>query len=301
MAKANLTDTLASFVNTYNALDSSFSGLDSDFRAAGLGDSTSPKIIDVDSAGNPIPLATTNKTIVGAINELDSNLGDFTSPGAMNPTIAAKTIAGMINELDSATLTNDSNIGTMASLTTNTKSSLVDAINELDSALDNLNLAVGGAAADNLSFGDNKEIIFGNDSDARIFTNGSDLFLDLQSGINNFIIRDGTTVKYTFDDNGDFTAEGNVTAYSDERLKENIETIKDALFIVDSLRGVYYTKDGRKETGVIAQEVKEILPEVVKDNGEYMSVAYGNMIGVMIEAIKELKAEVDELKNGSSN
>lgn len=301
MAKANLTGTLASFVNTYNALDSSFVSLDSAFRAAGLGDSTSPKIIDVDSAGVPIPLATTSKTIVGAINELDSNLGDFTSPGAMNPSIAATTIAGMINELDSATLTNDSNIGTMANLNTTTKSSLVDAINELDSALDNLNLAVGGAVADNLSFGGSKEIIFGNDSDARIFTDGSDLFLDLQSGINNFIIRDGTTVKYTFDDNGDFTAAGNVTAYSDERLKENIETIKDALSIVDSLRGVYYTKDGQKETGVIAQEVKEVFPEVVKDNGEYMSVAYGNMIGVMIEAIKELKAEVAELKNGSSN
>lgn len=272
MPQVNLTSTLASFVTSYNTtdsnfsvLDSSFKLLDSAFRAAGLGDSTSPNITETDSTGAIIPLATTNKSITGAINEVDSNVGN------------------------------------LASLNTTTKSSLVDALNELDSALDNLNLAVGGTAADNLKFGDSKEIVFGNDSDARIFTDGSDLFLDLQSGINNFIIRDGTTVKYTFDDNGDFTAEGNVTAYSDERLKENIETIQDALSIVDSLRGVYYTKDGRKETGVIAQEVKEVFPEVVKDNGEYMSVAYGNMIGVMIEAIKELKAEVDELKNGSSD
>ena len=46
---------------------------------------------------------------------------------------------------------------------------------------------------------------------------------------------------------------------------------------------------------VIAQEIENILPEVVKD-GEYKSVAYGNMVGILIEAIKELKAEVEKLK-----
>jgi hypothetical protein len=78
-------------------------------------------------------------------------------------------------------------------------------------------------------------------------------------------------------------------------LKSDIRTIPNALDKVSDMRGVYFTKDGEAGTGVIAQEIENILPEVVKD-GEYKSVAYGNMVGILIEAIKELKAEVEKLK-----
>jgi len=61
---------------------------------------------------------------------------------------------------------------------------------------------------------------------------------------------------------------------------------------------VFYTKDGEAGTGVIAQEIENILPEVVQ-NGEYKSVAYGNIVGVLIEAIKELRNEVKSLKENS--
>ena len=62
------------------------------------------------------------------------------------------------------------------------------------------------------------------------------------------------------------------------------------------MRGVYFNRDGVAGTGVIAQEIQNILPEVVHDKQEYLSVAYGNMVGVLIEAIKELKKEVETLK-----
>jgi len=88
-----------------------------------------------------------------------------------------------------------------------------------------------------------------------------------------------------------------VTATSDERLKSDIETIDDALYKVMNMRGVSYTKQAEKGIGVIAQEVEKVLPEVVTD-GEYKSVAYGNMVGVLIEAIKDLKKELDEHKQG---
>ena len=103
--------------------------------------------------------------------------------------------------------------------------------------------------------------------------------------------------------NGDFTATGNVTAFSDERLKENVETIKGALDKVLQMRGVMYDKDGERGTGVIAQEMQQVMPEAVMDSGrgEYLSVAYGNLVGVLIESIKELKAEIEELKNGATN
>ena len=95
---------------------------------------------------------------------------------------------------------------------------------------------------------------------------------------------------------GDFTATGDITAFSDERLKTDVKTIPNALEKVNALRGVTFDKDGKRGLGVIAQEVEKILPEVVMDGEEYKSVAYGNIVGVLIEAVKELTKEVAELK-----
>lgn len=94
-----------------------------------------------------------------------------------------------------------------------------------------------------------------------------------------------------------------VTATSDERLKSDIKTIDNALYKVMNMRGVSFTKQAERGIGVIAQEVEKVLPEVVHD-GEYKSVAYGNMVGVLIEAIKEQQKQIDELKKdkyGSSD
>jgi hypothetical protein len=87
------------------------------------------------------------------------------------------------------------------------------------------------------------------------------------------------------------------TIPSDRRLKENIQTVDSALDKISKLRGVYFTKIGseRRNLGVIAQEIEEIIPEVVftDDTPEQMkSVAYGNIIGLLIEAVKELKEQV---------
>jgi hypothetical protein len=102
---------------------------------------------------------------------------------------------------------------------------------------------------------------------------------------------------------------GNVTAYSDIRVKTNIEHIPNALDKVCKLNGytfdrtdVTFDEHGLAETpvrqtGVIAQEVLKVLPEaVIGDEEGHYSVAYGNMVGLLIESIKELKAEVDDLK-----
>jgi hypothetical protein len=98
------------------------------------------------------------------------------------------------------------------------------------------------------------------------------------------------------DSGGNIIASGNVTAYSDERLKSNIKTIENALEKVSQLRGVSFEKNGENEIGVIAQEVQKVLPEVVQD-GEYLSVAYGNIVGLLIEAIKEQQEQIEDLKN----
>ena len=97
------------------------------------------------------------------------------------------------------------------------------------------------------------------------------------------------------------THTGNITAYSDLRLKENIEVIPNALSKVKTLRGVTYNRkdftNKNRQAGVIAQEVEKVLPEVVQINDEGIkSVAYGNMIGLVVEAIKELSDKVNRIE-----
>jgi hypothetical protein len=96
---------------------------------------------------------------------------------------------------------------------------------------------------------------------------------------------------------GNIVASGTVTANSDIKLKENVITIESALEKVLSLRGVEYDRkdSGEHQIGVIAQEVEKIIPEVVYGN-EIKSVAYGNLVGLLIEAIKEQQKEIEELK-----
>ena len=117
--------------------------------------------------------------------------------------------------------------------------------------------------------------------------------------------------------NGDIRAFGNITAYysSDRRLKENITNIANALAKLQQINGVefdwtdnYITQNGglhdtfmrKHDVGVIAQEVQAIMPEVVVQRSDgYMAVKYEKIIALLIEAVKELKAEVDSLKNGN--
>ena len=99
---------------------------------------------------------------------------------------------------------------------------------------------------------------------------------------------------------GTFNA-SDVCITSDERLKSDIEDICCPLDKVNALRGVTYKKDDEQQFGVIAQEIEKILPEVVKETDDgYKTVAYSQIIGVLIGAVQELSAQVEELKNDAS-
>lgn len=98
---------------------------------------------------------------------------------------------------------------------------------------------------------------------------------------------------------GAITATGNVTAFSDASLKTDVVTIADALELVLQMRGVRYQRrdTGAAGIGVIAQELREVTPELVAENADgLLSVAYGNLVGVLIEAVKELAAKVETLE-----
>ena len=91
--------------------------------------------------------------------------------------------------------------------------------------------------------------------------------------------------------------------YSDERVKTNIKTIENALDKTLLLRGVEYNdfriEPERKRIGLIAQEVELIVPEVVRTNEEdgMKSIEYQNLVGLLVEAIKDQQKQINELKN----
>ena len=105
----------------------------------------------------------------------------------------------------------------------------------------------------------------------------------------------------SLDGSGNLVAVGDITTNSDSRLKDNIEPITDALAIVEQINGVTYSliSDNKKirHVGLIAQNVEAVMPEAVLENENGIkSVAYGNLVGLLVEAIKELRAEVAELR-----
>jgi hypothetical protein len=135
-------------------------------------------------------------------------------------------------------------------------------------------------------------------------------YLDFSNNSRADLVINGNN-EFRFEADGDFHADGDVIAQSttissDINLKENIKVVPNALDKVESLRGVTFDwkRDGTPSAGVIAQEVQGVLPEAVKEvtpvkgGDSHLSVNYHALTSILIEAIKDLKAEIDELKGG---
>ena len=97
-----------------------------------------------------------------------------------------------------------------------------------------------------------------------------------------------------FNNDGDMTINGTIYTYSDIRIKENIKVIEDALEKVKGLQGIKYNLINEDETknkkhiGLLAQDVEKVIPEAIETDGDIKTVAYGNLVGLLIQAIKEL-------------
>jgi len=191
------------------------------------------------------------------------------------------------------------------------------------------------ASTGNMTFQDSDKATFGAGADLQIYHDGSNSYIQdtatgdlvltsdgtgilLQKAVSEtmgkFII-DGAVELYhnnakKFDTTaagisvtGTITASGDITAFSDRRLKTDITNIDDALSKVMQMQGVNYKRndieDAPQSIGVIAQDMEAILPEVIHtadDERQTKSVDYGKITSVLIEAIKELKLEIDKLK-----
>jgi uncharacterized protein affecting Mg2+/Co2+ transport len=130
-------------------------------------------------------------------------------------------------------------------------------------------------------------IQFNKDGDVKLYHDDSQKFATTSTGVYATGVVQAT---------GNIIAGGEFQALSDARLKTKVETIGGALDKVKAMRGVSFTMEGKPSVGVIAQEMLEVVPEVVNTTGDYYKVAYANLVGVLIEAIKELSAKVDQLE-----
>jgi hypothetical protein len=212
--------------------------------------------------------------VAGAIDSLSLTTGNLS---AAVGTLGTIVVTGNTNTLGNI-FTTGGNVG----IGTNSPAYLLD----VAGAIDSLSLTTGNLSAATGTLG--MIIVTGNSNTlGNIYTTGGNVGIGVVSP------------SYKLEIDGDIYASGDITAFSDVRLKENIEQISSPLDLIDKMRGVYYTVRGseKRSMGVIAQEIKEIIPEVVSEKGEYLGVAYGNIIGLLIEAIKDLKQQIEILKN----
>jgi len=159
----------------------------------------------------------------------------------------------------------------------------------LDADGGEVKLADGGTTFGSLYKSSNSLVILPNISDGDLLLKGND-----GGSVITMLTLDASAA-------GAATFNNDVTAFSDERLKSNITTIPDALSKVSEMRGVHYVRNetGKDSSGVVAQELQKIAPELVltaDDEMGTLSVNYGNITGYLIEAVKELSARVKELE-----
>ena len=124
----------------------------------------------------------------------------------------------------------------------------------------------------------------------------------------------GGSEEFRMESDGDFHADGDVYAFSttvgsDIALKKNVTVIDNALDKISQLKGVLFDwrrEDRGSSAGLIAQDVEKVLPQLVKEttalggNDSHKNLNYNGIIGLLVESIKELKDEIQELKNGTS-
>jgi hypothetical protein len=158
------------------------------------------------------------------------------------------------------------------------------------------NLRVGSSGTSNIYMGGTSGNYF------RFHTNNSHTYFD--GNVGNINWRQGSSTRFTFYmTTANMTINGSLTQNSDERVKENIVEIPDAIDKVKAMKGVYYNRTdfntGVTKVGVLAQEVEAVLPELIveaPDSG-LKSVAYGELTSVLINAIKEQQTIIDDLKS----
>lgn len=321
---ANFNDNKKALFGTGDDLEIYHDGSNSIIKDAGTGSlNLLANIFDVRKADNSGSIASFNEngsvaitgsvdvtgniTVSGTVDGVDIASRDAVLTSTTTAATDANTLATTANTTANAALPKSG--GSMTGVLTANSGVVIDDITidgtEIDLSSGDLTVDVAGIIkldADNSGqvYLQDAGIIYGvlekatNDLVVRSGVQDGDILFkgnDGGSGI--------TALTLDMSNSGAATFNNNVTAFSDERLKDDIETIENGLSKVEQLRGVTYTRDDREEIGVIAQEVEKILPEIVLTANDEMgtkSVDYSRLTAVLIEAVKDLSARVKELE-----
>ena len=273
-----LKDTGTTYANFYSTssdfyIKSMVSDKDIKFQGVDGGAQITALTLDMSAAG----AATFNAgaTFGGVVQPSSSNAIDLGTNGTEFRTLYVDTSIVASNALTVATGTN---------LTLDAAGDII-----LDAAGNDFKFVSAGTQVGNIDINGSDFIFKSIVSDKDIIFKGNDLGSEV------------TALTLDMSAAGAATFNSSVTENSDERLKSNITTIPDALSKVTEMRGVHYTRKdtGLKRTGLIAQELQKIAPELVstaEDEMSTLSVSYANVVGYLIEAVKELSEKVAALE-----
>ena len=268
--------------------------------------------IDVNGTTETDALSINGTSVTSTATELNLLDGSTANTVVNSKAVIYGASGELAGTLSTAAQTNITSLGTLTSLTvddiTLNGSELSDAgaftmtVGALTiDATNDITLDAGGQNIlfkdDGTEFGQ----IYQASNDMHLLTSINNADFKIQGTDNNSTI---TACTFDMSAAGAATFNNDVTAFSDRRLKSDVSNIENGLEKVMQMQGVYYKRiddDDRIKVGVIAQDMEEIVPEVVltaDDEMQTKSVDYGKLTAVLIEAIKDLKSEIDELKKG---
>ena len=306
---ANFNDNKKAVFGTTDALEIFHDGSNSLIKDIGTGGlQICASLLEIKNSANSTVIASFNESGAVAITGNVGITGNITISGTVDgvdlSSLATVATSGSYADLSNTPTipTNNNQLTNGAGYTTYTSNQATDTTSTVDFA--------------NVSIGANGDIDFTagtwtGEKAYKIQAHSNDLYIQYTEDI--YFRNASGNDRCQMDASGNFYAEGNITAYasvSDEKLKENIEVIDNAIDKVNQLKGVTfnYKKDGKVGTGLIAQDLEKVLPEAVytaqalgdhlkdEEQEEHLAINYGNTVGLLVEAIKELEARVKELE-----